>query len=226
MPPCPLVIGHRGAKGEAPENTLAGIRHALTAGVNGVEIDVHLTRDGHLVLMHDFFVDRTTNGRGRIADLTFEQIRALDAGQGEPVPLLEEVFGVIGDKELFIEVKCRGAEGMLLALVEKAPRFDKITFKSFDHRIVKRLKELNRGVRTACIIEGLPVHPQKLAEDSYADIVSVSAYMTDRYLVDQCHQYGLQTFVWCAETPDSYKSLAAMGFDYICTSFPAWILSA
>jgi glycerophosphoryl diester phosphodiesterase len=221
----PKVIGHRGCMGEAPENTLGGIRTALDRGVDGVEIDVHLTADKQLVLMHDFYVDRTTNGTGWVRDLTYDQIRKFDAGKGERVPHLEEVFDIIGDKALFIEVKCQQAEEKLLALVERAPHFNQVTFKSFDHRVVKKLKELNRGVRTACIIEGVPVHPQKLAEDALADIVSVSAYMTDKYLVDECHKYGLQAFVWCAETPEDFQKLAEMGFDFICTSFPNKIVS-
>jgi glycerophosphoryl diester phosphodiesterase len=220
----PFVIGHRGAKGEAPENTLLGIRYALDRGVDGIEIDVHLTADGQLVLIHDFFVERTTDGKGLVQDLTYDQIRRLDAGGGQRVPRLEEVFPLMGDKLLFIEVKCQGAEEKLLALVARVPHRDRITFKSFDHRIVKKLKELDRKARTACIIEGLPIHPHKLAADCQADMVSVSAYMTSRYLVDQCREYGLETFVWCAETRAEFEKFSQMGFDYICTSFPARIL--
>ena len=87
----PRIIGHRGAKAYEPENTLRSIRRALDMGVQAVEIDVHASQDGRLVVIHDATVDRTTNGKGRVADLSWTELRRLDAGMGERLPSLEEV---------------------------------------------------------------------------------------------------------------------------------------
>ena len=89
------VVGHRGAAGVLPENTLAGFRYAIELGVDYVECDVHLSRDGQLVVMHDATVDRTTDATGAICDLDFNRIRALDAGEGEQIPTLDEVLALV-----------------------------------------------------------------------------------------------------------------------------------
>ena len=105
------VVGHRGAAGVLPENTLRGFRYAIELGVNYVECDVHLTRDDRLVVIHDKKVDRTTNGVGYIRDLDFAAVRALDAGEGEPVPTLDEVLETVrSNVKLLCELKGEGVE--------------------------------------------------------------------------------------------------------------------
>ena len=105
------TVGHRGAAGVLPENTLRGFRYAILLGVDYVECDVHLTRDGHLVVMHDSAVDRTTDGHGAIRDLTLARVRSLDAGDGEQVPLFDEVLDLVkGEAQLLCEVKGLGTE--------------------------------------------------------------------------------------------------------------------
>ena len=100
------IMGHRGAKAYEPENTLRSVRKALDLGVQAVEIDIHLSRDGRLIVIHDATVDRTTNGKGRVSDLSWEELRRLDAGLGEPLPGLEEVVALVrGRAHLFIELK-------------------------------------------------------------------------------------------------------------------------
>ncbi len=102
----PKIMGHRGAKAYEPENTLRSVRKALDLGVQAVEIDIHLSRDGRLIVIHDATVDRTTNGKGRVSDLSWKELRRLDAGLGEPLPVLEEVVALVrGRAHLFIELK-------------------------------------------------------------------------------------------------------------------------
>src|SRR5512143_1091036 len=110
----PLVIAHRGSAAYAPENTLAAFQLAAEQGADAIELDVDLTRDGHMVIMHDATIDRTTDGHGRVGDLTLEELRRVDAGawkdaafQGERVPLLEEVFEAVGQR-LLINVEIKG----------------------------------------------------------------------------------------------------------------------
>ncbi|UCH36265.1 MAG: glycerophosphodiester phosphodiesterase family protein [Armatimonadota bacterium] len=114
-----LVIGHRGAPTEAPENTLAAFRKALDLGAHGVELDVRLTADGHLVIMHDDTVDRTTDGTGAVADMTLEQIRSLSAG-GETVPTLHEALQTVAPRgEAMLDLKFSGTSERWRELVEK-----------------------------------------------------------------------------------------------------------
>src|SRR6266511_3945699 len=101
-----IVVGHRGAAGLEPENTLRAFRRGIELGVDYVECDVHLTRDGHLAVIHDETVDRTTDGHGPVAGFSLEELRRLDAGQGERIPTLEEVLATTrGHVRLLIELK-------------------------------------------------------------------------------------------------------------------------
>src|SRR5436305_847299 len=114
-----LVTGHRGAAGLEPENTLRSFRRACELGVDRIETDVRLTRDGRLVCVHDATVDRTTNGTGAVADMSFNQIRCLDAGQGERVPSLEEALAAVrGQAVLQIELKGEGTAAPTLQVLE------------------------------------------------------------------------------------------------------------
>jgi len=98
----PYVVGHRGAAGVQPENTIGGFEYAIQLGCEYVETDVHLSADGHLVIIHDDTVDRTTNGSGRVGEMTLAQLRALDAGQGRQIPLLQEVLDVVRGRAILL----------------------------------------------------------------------------------------------------------------------------
>ncbi len=100
-----FCFGHRGARGHEPENTLRSVRQALELGANGIEVDVH-PADGRLVVIHDDTLNRTTNGAGLVAEKTFSYLRSLDAGQGERIPTLEEVFDVVNRRAVInVELK-------------------------------------------------------------------------------------------------------------------------
>ena len=118
------IIGHRGAAAEEPENTLRSFRRALDSGAAAVELDVQLTKDGRLAVIHDATVDRTTNARGRVQDFTLAALQRLDAGLGEHVPGLEEVVELVwGRGQLLVELKHPEAAPALLALFQGMPAF-------------------------------------------------------------------------------------------------------
>jgi glycerophosphoryl diester phosphodiesterase len=214
-------VGHRGCRGEEPENTLLGIHSALGKGVDAIEIDVHLTKDTKLAVIHDASVDRTTSGKGAIKDLTYAQLVKFDAGQGEKIPLLEEVLAITQSVELFVEIKCDGAETAVVRAIEKAGRVRNVLVKAFNHRIVKKVKELNPRIRTACLMVGTPVKGHQVLAAARADILSVNAHNIDKLLVDNCHQHGRQVFAWTVNDQELLKRLARMGVDYLATDFPA-----
>lgn len=117
------VYAHRGASIEQPENTLAAFRRALELGSPGIELDIHLTKEGVPVIIHDETVDRTTNGSGAVGELTLEQVKALDAGNGEQIPTLREVFELVGDRAHFnLEIKTAVAADAMLAVLSDFPQ--------------------------------------------------------------------------------------------------------
>ena len=145
------VIGHRGAAGLAPENTFAGFDLALAMGVDGIETDVQKTKDGMLVLFHDDCVDHTTNGRGDLREMRWEELQRLDAGAwfdgkyaGERIPLLKQALERYGRRiSLDLEIKQMGIEYEVLRMVEQLELLDRVAFTSRDFSTVARIKEKN-----------------------------------------------------------------------------------
>jgi len=142
----PLIIGHRGASSYAPENSLQAVALAAEQGADGVEFDVQLSADGHPVLMHDSTVDRTSNGRGRVSDLTLAQLKQLDLGDGQTVPTLDELFTTFGSQLLYnVEIKewsLRG-RGLETAVAQCIARHDlaaKVVISSFNPLVLRRLR--------------------------------------------------------------------------------------
>lgn len=218
-----VILGHRGAKGEKPENTILGIRYALELGVKAIEIDIHLSSDGRLMVIHDDTVDRTTNGSGAVKDLSSVDLRSLNAGEGESIPFLEEVLDLYDEFNftLFIEVKSLGCEKDLVKLIQSRDLFQKVISKSFNHRIVKRIKELDAKMKTACLIYGLPVNAVDIIESAKSDGISISVSTVDQALVHLCHHHDYKVTVWNINEKEKLKPFLEMGVDFIGTDFPS-----
>jgi len=221
------VMGHRGAAGLEPENTLRSIRRALELGVSAVEVDVHLSRDGRLVVIHDDTVDRTTNGRGRVRDLTFAELRRLDAGRGEKIPALEEVAELVTPRaHLVVEVKVPEAGPALLTFVRDHRLFEQVHAISFWHPVVKAMKEEEPRLRTGVLLVGCPADPPAVARAALADaLVLHYAYVTPE-LVRQAHGAGLLVFVWNIDDPETLRPYLAMDLDGIGTNRPDVVVAA
>lgn len=218
------VLGHRGARHEAPENTLLGVEVALRAGVDGLEVDVHLTRDGHVVVIHDDTVDRTCAGHGRVADLTLDELQRLDAGQGEQVPTLAQVLETArGRAEVFVELKAPGCEDAALRVIADLRAQADCCLIAFDHRQVARAKTLSPAVRTGCLLVARPVDPVGLVRAAGADLLSVNLQFVDADLVAACHADGLQVCAWNCNTPADLPRLRATGLDWLGTDTPTTI---
>lgn len=165
----PIIIGHRGAASLAPENTLASFKKAWEKGAEMVELDVHRTKDGHLVVIHDDKVDRTTDGKGLVKNLTLKEIKALDAGswfsyefKGEKVPTLEEVMDwSCGKIYLDIEVKNStqypGIEKDIAGLIEKKKMEKDVIVTSFDPGCIKKLEKLNDEISSGALLAPAPL---------------------------------------------------------------------
>lgn len=159
-----LVIAHRGASSRAPENTLASFQAALDIGVDGIELDVHLSRDGHLVVIHDANLRRTTNGQGLVHEHTLAELKALDAGSwhgaafaGERIPTFEEVLDLVGSR-VPLQVELKGAtEGVTeatLAALERRGLLGTVMMTSFHLNLLPRVRELVPAVEIGALVWG------------------------------------------------------------------------
>jgi glycerophosphoryl diester phosphodiesterase len=204
-----------------PENTLAGFRHALTLGVDATECDVHLTRDGHLVVIHDTTVDRTTNGTGAVRDLTFEEIRTLDAGRGEQVPTLAEVLEVLDSRLLLhVELKGEGVEEAAVQTVAEAGAGSAVVFTSFEFDRLRTVKRIDPTVRVACLLKDLPGDGFRAAAGLGADSVHVLYKLIDPQVVQTAHATGLAIHTWNPDVEHEWRRVIAGGVDGVCTNRP------
>jgi glycerophosphoryl diester phosphodiesterase len=209
-----LVIGHRGARALAPENTLEGIRTAARCKAEMIEVDVRLTKDGVLALMHDETVERTTNGRGRVEDLSIEEIKTLDAN-GQKVPSLEEALALTRELGLgiIVEMKEEGIE----EIVAKALKGSLAIVSSFYHSSLREIKELS-DLKTGIIMSSLPVRPVELALWANAD--AIFPRRTNPRLFKEAHRHGIEVYPWTINSIEEASWLLRLGADGLVTDNP------
>ncbi|HEX4213092.1 MAG TPA: glycerophosphodiester phosphodiesterase family protein [Candidatus Dormibacteraeota bacterium] len=198
----PMVGAHRGNSSEFPENTLAAFRSALDLGVDVVECDVHPSSDGALVVIHDPTLDRTTDGSGLVLHHTLEELRALDAGQGERVPLLSELGELVRDRVgLCIEIKqlpvpYADIEQRLVDAIRKLDLIEQTCVISFDHRSVARVGEIEPRLQTGILLASRPVDPLSLMRAAGAEIYSPQWASMDPDLIRMIHASGGVVGTW------------------------------
>ena len=215
------IMGHRGAAAYEPENTLRSIRTALAMGVAAVEVDVQLTRDGELAVIHDDTVDRTTNGAGAVRDFTLAELKKLDAGQGEAIPSLAEVVEeVAGKAHLVIEVKHPEAAPALVNFFQARDIFDRTHVISFWHPVVKALKEQEPRLRTGILLVGCPADPVGLARAALAEALVLHYGYVTPDLVTAAHAAGLLVYIWNIDDVETLKPYLALNLDGIGSNRP------
>ncbi|TDJ04724.1 MAG: glycerophosphodiester phosphodiesterase [Deltaproteobacteria bacterium] len=220
-------IGHRGARSESPENTLMGIKFALEQGLAGVEIDVHLSSDGELMVIHDASVNRTTGGEGLVLELNCKDLKNLDAGEGEEIPTLAEVIDLVKAHNgiLFIELKASGCEQKVIELIKAKDFAPSCILKSFNHHFIKRAKTIDPSIKAQCLMYALPINPVEIINACEADGISISTIHLDEQLVKACHKKNLFVTTWNANDHETLNKFKAMGVDYVCTDFATLISS-
>jgi len=216
-----LIIAHRGASAYEPENTLRSVRRALKLGADMVEVDVHASRDGHIVVIHDTTVDRTTEGKGYVKDMTLKELKRLDAGLREQIPTLEEVMELVrGRAQLVIEIKVPGTEERVLQIIEERVLENETLITSFYHPVIKRIKELNPYMRTGVIVASRPIKPVQLALNANADALFPKHAFVDLQMVEETHKYNVVVYPWTVNTISEMRPLIDMGVDGIVTNKP------
>lgn len=230
----PLIIAHRGASGWAPENTMKAFEKALEMESDGIELDVHMSKDGHLIVCHDERVDRTTNGSGFIKDLTLAEIKALDAGSWfgedfseEKIPTLEEVFSLIEGKGIIINIELKsgpifydGIEKKVIELLKKYNLQEKAIISSFNHYSLVESKKIDKSIKTAVLyMEGL-VDPWKYAQYIEADGLHPLFYNIVPQVVEGCIKNNMFVIPFTVNEEEHLKKFLQSGITGIITNYP------
>ncbi|MCY9662347.1 glycerophosphodiester phosphodiesterase [Paenibacillus chondroitinus] len=229
----PMNIAHRGAKGMAPENTLAAFQLALSQGCEGIELDVHLTADDHIVVCHDMTLDRTTTGKGTIAEKSLAEIKAYDAGlwfgdefKGETVPTLDEVFDLVpGSIMINVEVKYAyegRMERKLIEFLRRRDRLNHVIVSSFDHKCIRRIKQLEPETKIGLLYQAKLLDPTAYARSLDLEVYSLHPYfqMLDAEDVTKAKESGLYVYPYTANDEKDLLMLADYGVSGIITDFP------
>ena len=235
------IFAHRGARCVAPENTLPAFAIALEMGVAGIELDVHRSADGQLVVIHDFTVEKTTDGQGAVDALSVAELRRLDAGShfspafaGVQIPLLEEVLDLVGDRCLLnLEIKsvhpyAEDASASVAALIRQRNLYGQVLVSSFNPVTLIKLRHLDPRIRLGMLYDesmppflrqvwaGAPIVPE--AQHPHFSLVDASFMEWARGLPAEVN-------TWTVNTVEEARQLAALGVDILMTDVPDLILA-
>ncbi len=227
------IWGHRGAYHFAPENTLTGFQTAVDMGADGVELDIQLTRDGEVVVIHDEKVDRTSDGRGHVKDFTLSELKRLNfnkRGLVPPlfmeIPTLEEVFTLLRPTHLKINVELKtgavfyeGIEEKALRLADRHGMLERIVWSSFNHCSVQKVKRLESAAKTALLCGGgILVTGEQCAKTGAAALHPQVRQLRCPGLVEGCRDLGIQVRAWTVNEPDEFELAQEMAIDGVFTN--------
>lgn len=238
-----LNIAHRGASGSAPENTIAAVKKGMEAGADMIEIDVHLSKDNRLIVIHDNTLDRTTNLKGKVKDYTLEELKKADAGswfgkqwKGEPLPTLEDVINAINGKaKLLIEIKndsetYPGIEKETIDVVKKMGAENWCELQSFSQIAVTKMMEEKHSMPVYKLVVGnvpaLPLHHdgemKRGSAYQYKEVKGINPNyrFANKRIVNKLHARGQQIYVWTVNDENMMQKLLHWGADGIITNYP------
>ena len=229
----PRIFGHRGSMGYAPENTFASFELAVKQGVDAIELDVHLTADGEVVVIHDALLDRTAGGEGLVGEKRLAELKTLDVGvhfaphfAGERIPTLGELLAwARGKCVLDIEIKggpwpYAGLEEKVVSLIRKHEMIDQTIVISFDHPTVARVRALAPEIAAGTLWNCRPIDPVAVAQAAGANAILPFWSHCDQETVDKAHAAGLSVHPWATSEPRVIERLITMGVDSICSNHP------
>jgi glycerophosphoryl diester phosphodiesterase len=215
-----LKIGHRGARAYEPENTLRSFKKALELGVDAVELDVRATKDGEIIVIHDADVDRTTNGKGLVSQLTLKEIEQLKTEKDEKIPTFEEALSFLDKKvRVLVELKETGLEGKVLKAVREKKLEENVIIVSFLEEALRRVRELNDKVETGLIYTSHK-NPVEAASNLRASYLLPLYRFTHTADVQRAHQNHLKVIVWTINKPEEAAQYIKKGVDGITSDKP------
>lgn len=220
-----LIIAHRGASADAPENTIRAFQLALEQGADGIEFDVMLSADNIPVVIHDDTVDRTTNGVGTVKSMTVAQLQQLDAGNGETIPTLDQVLETFGRNWLLnIEIKLygwfnKGCEKAIANIISKHNLADSVVVSSFDFRVMRRARRvMPAGTGLALLRDDSYVYTHQLFKGQFDH---PHAKLVTTQSMNKAHATGQRVNVWTVDDSAEAQRLQALGVNALITNRPA-----
>ncbi len=216
-----IRIGHRGAAGYAPENTVAAIHAGIACGVEFVEIDLQRTADGTLVALHDATVNRTTDGRGRVDRLSLEEVKRLDAGNGTGIPTLEEALKAAnGRTGLMLELKVRHIAQQTVETVRYTGFTGPLLYASFLHDELTHVREADPDASLMVLFDRFPPASVARAMKYAPSHVGLRHSKATRRLVEAFHRANIQVFVYTPNRPADIQHAISLGVDGVISNFP------
>ncbi len=233
-----IVLAHRGYSAKAPENTMAAFELALAVGADGIELDVHMTRDGEIVVIHDDTLDRTTNGKGSVSDQTMAELRELDAGSwfspefaGERIPTLKLVLELIKDKDVLLNIEIKTGLGFqqlneeLVPLLDRYDRWERTIISSFNHYALAHLISLKPQARTAILYMAALVNPWVYAKSIGATALHPYYPGIIPEIVTASQQNGMMVNAWTVDLEADIQRVKMCRVDGIITNEPERVKS-
>lgn len=214
------LIGHRGYPAKYPENTMLGFRKAIEVGCHGIELDVRLTKDREVVVIHDKTLERTTNGEGLVNEYTLKELKNLDAGRGEKIPTLQEVLSEITGIKLLIELK-EDSEKICEETVKLAGERENTIFTSFSIIAIENIKKINPKLKTGIIFSKPLIEPERYA--GFINALCPRVDMLNPKISAFAKQYKLDTYVWTVNTSDELKKVLQYNIKGVVTNDPGGI---
>lgn len=234
----PKVIGHRGAPCIAPENTLASFKKAIEMGVDGIETDVQMTKDGHIVICHDETLDRTTNGKGYLYENCLHELKGLSAGawfsrdyEQEKIPTLEEFLNLVKDRDILINIEIKSGiilypylEKRLIHMLHAYGMENRVILSSFNHYSLLECKKIDRSIKTGILYMAGLVEPWEYAKKVGAEAIHPLFYSVYPEIVSKAKDNNVKINTFTVNEIKHMKSLISMDVDGIITDYPERLL--
>lgn len=221
-----LIIGHRGAAGHEPENTIQSFKKAMELGAKMIEFDVQLCKSGEVVVIHDFSLGRTTNGTGLLTETLLADLKKLDAGNGQQIPTLEEVLNTI-DKKAIVNIELKGKSiarpvAKIIAdfIENKNWQTDDFLISSFNHQELFAFHKLMPEIRIGVLYEDIPDTFNKTASVLNAFSINVEFHYLTKEIIDQIHLLNYKVYAYTVNTEENKLRMEEIGVDGIFTNFP------
>ena len=215
------ITGHRGAAGYAPENTRLSFQVAIDLGCDGTEFDVHLSKDGEVVVIHDEEVSRTTNGKGLVREMTLVELKQLNCDQAQKIPTLQEVIDQCKGKiNLQIELKAEGTPSPVSKIIAKNKIISNVVVSSFNTEWLKEIKKINSKIKVSLLLNKIPKELAKLVTSIPLDFIGTRENITDKRIITKAHQWGVKIYAYHVNSARLGRKLIRSGIDEIGTDFP------
>jgi glycerophosphoryl diester phosphodiesterase len=235
-----LIYAHRGYSSIYPENTISAFKAAIDSGADGIETDIHLSRDGVIVITHDENIKRVSDGEGLVKDMSYEELLKYDFGRwkderfkGEKIPTLSELLDLIEGTDMVLNIEIKMGfpfypeiEEKALAMVTERGVLDRIIFSSFNHYSMAKIKKLNPSAKVAPLYSEGIFEPFNYAKtfDSYA--IHPSKAVIFKPIVEDCHKLNIKVNVWTVDEIETAKKLEEMGVDALITNQPLELIKS